>query len=137
MQSDLVDDRGTSPVMVVRIDKWLWAVRICKTRVIALDLCKRNKVIIDGQVVKPSRAVNPGQVVVVRKEGISWQYRVLKCIDKRVGAPLAKVCCEDITPQEEKDKLALIKSGWMARRVKGEGRPTKKERRELNRVFEL
>jgi ribosome-associated heat shock protein Hsp15 len=121
----------------VRIDKWLWAVRICKTRLIATDLCKRHKVSVNGQPVKPSRDVVAGQIVVVRKDGIGWQYRVLKCIDKRVGPPVAKECCEDITPQEEKDKLALVKGGWIPRRAPGEGRPTKKERREMDRVLGL
>ncbi|MEI6437458.1 MAG: S4 domain-containing protein [Candidatus Omnitrophota bacterium] len=123
--------------MSVRIDKWLWSVRICKTRLVATELCKRHKVSIDGQEVKPSRAVSVGQVIVVRKDGLSWQYRVLKCIDKRISAVLAKECCEDITPQVEKDKLLLIKGGWVPRRAKGEGRPTKKERRDMDRVMNL
>ena len=121
--------------MIVRIDKWLWSVRICKTRLMATELCKRRKVTIDGQPVKPSRSVNVGQEIVVRKEGISWHYRVLSCIDKRVSATVAKECSEDITPQEERNKLALIKGGWVPRRAKGEGRPTKKERREMERVL--
>ncbi len=123
--------------VVVRIDKWLWSVRICKTRLMATDLCKRHKVSINGQQVKPSRDVMVGQVIVVRKEGVCWQYRVLKCIDKRVGAQVAKDCCEDITPEEEKNKLVLIRGGWVPRRAKGEGRPTKKERREIERVLGL
>ena len=124
-------------LMDVRIDKWLWAVRICKTRVLATDLCKRHKVAIDEQPVKPSRDVRVGQVIVVRKDNIDWQYRVLKCIDKRVGAKVAAECCEDMTPLEEKNKLALIKSSCVARRGKGEGRPTKKERRDMQRVMGL
>ncbi len=111
--------------------------RICKTRVIATDLCKRHKVSIDGQEVKPSRDVKVGQIISVRKEGIAWQYRVLKCIDKRVGAGVVKESCEDITPLEEKNKIALIKGGWVPRRAKGEGRPTKKDRREMDRVLGL
>jgi ribosome-associated heat shock protein Hsp15 len=121
----------------VRIDKWLWAVRICKTRAVATDLCKRQRVTIDAQAVKPSRVVVTGQVVVVRKEGFSWHYRVLQCIDKRVGAKAAKECCEDITPQEEKDRFHLVKSSWVPRRAKGEGRPTKKERRAVDRLLGL
>jgi len=121
----------------VRVDKWLWSVRICKTRSVATDLCKRQKVFIEDQPVKPSRDIRVGQVIKVRKDGLNWQYRVLKCIEKRVGAPVAKECCEDLTPQEEKDKLALIKGGWTPHRDKGEGRPTKKDRRELERIFDL
>jgi ribosome-associated heat shock protein Hsp15 len=114
-----------------------WSVLICKTRPIATDLCQRHKVTIDGQPVKPSRSVLVGQVIGLRREGISWQYRVLKCIDKRVGARLVKECCEDITPEEERNKLALIKAGWVPRRLPGEGRPTKKERRDMERVLDL
>ena len=121
----------------VRIDKWLWAVRICKTRPIATELCQRQRVSIDDQPVKPSRHVLTGQVIVVRKEGLSWQYRVLKVIDKRVGAEIAKECCADITPQEDKDRLALAKSSWVPRREKGEGRPTKKDRRAIDRLREI
>ncbi len=137
----MVQDEGVKvPDIIpsrVRIDTWLCAVRICKTRPIGTDLCQRHMVSIDGQPVKPSRHVCVGQQVVVRKEGINWHYRVLKCIDKRVGAAVAKECHEDITPQEEKDKLALNKCGWVPRRAKGEGRPTKKERREMERVLGL
>jgi ribosome-associated heat shock protein Hsp15 len=121
--------------VIVRVDKWLWSVRICKTRLMATDLCKKHRVSIDGQQVKPSRHVEVGQLIVVRKEGVSWQYRILKCIDKRVGAQVVKECCEDITPDEERNKLALVKGGWVPRRAQGEGRPTKKERREMDRVF--
>ena len=70
----------------IRIDRWLWAVRICKTRVIATDLCKRSRVSIDQQKIKPSREVKTGQLVSVKRDGIIYQYRVLKCIEKRVGA---------------------------------------------------
>ena len=123
--------------MAVRIDKWLYSVRICKTRLTATDLCKRHKVSIDGQPVKPARKVNPGQEIVVRKDGISWHYRVLTCIDKRVGAAVALECCEDITSREEKNKLALVQGGRVPHRARGEGRPTKKERRDMERVLGL
>ena len=130
----------TSPDLIptsVRIDKWLWSVRICKTRLIATDLCKRHRVSIDGQLIKPSRVIKAGQLIVVRKDGVNWQYRVLKEIDKRVGAQLVKESCEDITPQEERNKFELVKGGWVPRRAKGEGRPTKKDRREMERVLDL
>ena len=94
---------------VVRIDKWLWSVRICKTRAVATDLCKRQKVLVDDEPVKPSRSIYAGQEIVVRRDGVNWHYRVLQCIDKRVGAPVARECCDDITPAEERNKLALIK----------------------------
>ncbi|MCA9398523.1 MAG: RNA-binding S4 domain-containing protein [Candidatus Omnitrophica bacterium] len=120
----------------VRIDKWLWAVRICKTRLIAADLCKRQKVSIDGQYIKPSRDVKTGQVVTVKKDGIDWQYKILQCIDKRVGAKIAAACYEDLTPTEDVEKLKMIKSVWVPRRAKGEGRPTKKDRRAIDKLYE-
>ncbi len=119
----------------VRVDKWLWSVRICKTRVLSTDLCKRQKVSIDGQNVKPSREVTIGQVITIRREGIYWTYKVLKGIDKRVGAKIALECYENLTSKEELDKLKSIKSGWVPQRDLGAGRPTKKERREIDRLF--
>lgn len=119
----------------VRIDKWLWAVRICKTRQVAMDLCKRQRVSVDGQFVKPSRDVREGQMVAVKRDGIQFQYRVLHCIDKRVGAKLADQCKEDITPEEEKIKLQQVYGGWTPRREKGEGRPTKKDRRAMDKFL--
>ncbi|VAW18869.1 Ribosome-associated heat shock protein implicated in the recycling of the 50S subunit (S4 paralog) [hydrothermal vent metagenome] len=119
----------------VRVDKWLWSVRICKTRVISTGLCKRQKVSIDGQNVKPSREVSIGQVISVRRDGIHWTYKVLKCIDKRVGAKIALECYENLTSKEELNKLRLIKSGWVPRRDQGTGRPTKKERRDIDRLL--
>lgn len=120
----------------VRIDKWLWAVRICKTRIMAADLCQRHKVSIDKQWVKPSREVRPGQIVYVRKDNIEWQFQVLKCIEKRVGAQLASQCRLDLTPKEEMDKLNMMKRSWTPRRAKGTGRPTKKDRRALDRLLD-
>ena len=118
----------------VRIDRWLWAVRICKTRSIATDLCKRQRISVDGQPVKPSRIVKAGQVVTLKRDAILFQYKILRCIANRVGAKLAIECKEDLTPKEEIDKLKMIKSSWVPRRAKGEGRPTKKERRALDKL---
>lgn len=118
----------------VRVDKWLWAVRICKTRKAATELCKQHKVLVDGNLVKPSREIRPGQVVVVKRDGIEWQYRVVRCLDKRVSAPLASGHREDITPQETLERLKMIKRDVMPRRPKGAGRPTKKERRDLEKL---
>ena len=115
----------------VRIDKWLWAVRICKTRKIAYDLCKEHKVLIDDQPVKPSREIRPGQVIIVKREGIEYQYKVLQCLEKRVGAGLAGQYKEDITPKETLEKLEMIRKNAMPPRPRGAGRPTKKERRNL------
>lgn len=120
----------------VRIDKWLWSVRICKTRSDATNLCKRGRVRVDGQPVKPSREVRIGQLIGVKREGIEWQYRVLKCIDKRVGAKIAVLCREDLTEIEKIQRLKLVKSGWTPKRDKGEGRPTKKDRRAIDRLYD-
>jgi len=121
----------------VRIDRWLWAVRICKTRSAATDLCKRQRVSINGQKVKPSREVRFGQLVSVKREGISQQYRVLKCIEKRVGAKVAVDCMKDETSQEEILKMKTIKGVWTPSRDKGAGRPTKKERRAIDKLYDL
>lgn len=121
----------------VRIDKWLWAVRICKNRTIASDLCKRQKVKIDGAVVKSSRDVKIGQTVMVRRDGMDWVYKVLKCIDKRVGAKIAVDCKEDLTPEEDKAKIESARLMWTPRREKGAGRPTKKDRRAIDKINEV
>lgn len=121
----------------VRIDKWLWAVRISKTRKIAVELCKQHKVLLDGQPVKPSREVKQGNIVTVKKEGVEWLYEVLQCLDKRVGAPLSLEYKKDITPLETLERLKLIKRDLMPRRPKGAGRPTKKERRTLEKFKEM
>ena len=121
----------------VRIDRWLWAVRICKTRPVAATYCKRQRVSIDGQHVKPSREVRLGQTIALKRDGITWQYKVLKCITSRVGAKLAVACVENLTEAEEIDKLKVVKAGWTPRRGKGEGRPTKKERRALDALHDI
>ena len=115
----------------IRVDKWLWASRICKTRKVVAELCKQHKVLIAGQPVKRSREVGPGQVVVIKREGIEWHYKVIKCLDKRVSAPLSLEFKEDITPKENLERLEQMKKDMMPRRPKGAGRPTKKERRTL------
>ncbi len=116
----------------IRIDKWLWAVRLCKTRAIATDLCKRQKVFINNQIAKPSREIHSGQTIILKREGIQWKYKIIQCIDKRVSAPLAAGCKEDITPKESLARLKMVKDTWTPRRPKGSGRPTKKERRDLD-----
>lgn len=120
----------------IRIDKWLWASRICKTRKVVAELCKQHKVLIAGQPVKRSREVGPGQVVVIKREGIEWHYKVIKCLDKRVSAPLSLEFKEDITPKENLERLEQMKKDMMPRRPKGAGRPTKKERRTLETLKE-
>ena len=121
----------------VRIDKWLWGVRIFKTRKIALELCKQHKILVDDHPVKPSREVRPGQVVTVRKDGVEWLYEVIQCLDKRVSAPLSLAYKKDITPKETLERLKVIKMNLMPQRPKGTGRPTKKERRDLEKIKDI
>lgn len=119
----------------VRIDKWLWSVRIYKSRTLAIDACKAGKVKMNGEAVKPSHMIGEGEIVWVKKEGFHFQYRVIQLIEKRVGAPLALACYEDITPEAERKKYEEWFSNGTpveGKREKGAGRPTKKERREID-----
>ena len=119
----------------IRIDRWLWAARICKTRSQAANDCKRGKVLMDDQPVKPSRLVREGDVVVVRRMPVIHTYRVKKISGKRVSAKLAANLVEDLTPQEERDKLRQKSTTTLFIRKRGEGRPTKKERRTIDRYL--
>jgi len=116
----------------LRIDKWLWAVRIYKTRTLATDACIAGKIKIDGVAVKPSYLLKAGQTIHINRQGEKWIYKTLKLIEKRVGAPVAVTCFEDLTPPEEKNKL-LFPSVFYEVRDKGAGRPTKKDRREIDK----
>jgi len=117
-----------------RIDKWLWAVRIFKTRSLATDFCKSGKVIINDHAAKPSRNVAIGDIVHVKKPPVAYQYRVKGIIEKRVSAKIAIEMVEDITPPEELEKLQLIRESAFFARSRGTGRPTKKERRDLDKL---
>ncbi len=118
-----------------RVDKWLWCVRIFKSRTIATDACKGGKVKIQGEAVKPSYLLHEGQIVVVRKNGFDFQFKVVKIIQNRVSAPLAAECYENLTPQAELDKYTEWFAGKAGpeRRDRGTGRPTKRERRDIDR----
>lgn len=115
-----------------RIDKWLWAVRLFKTRSLAAEAVKSGKVKVNGESVKPAFEVYPGLVVTIPRGVVKYQYKVLQAIEKRVGAPLVKDHCEDITPEEERLKGKVLEFMPAAFREKGTGRPTKKERRDLD-----
>ncbi len=119
----------------VRVDKWLWSVRIFKSRTIATDACKSGKVKIEGVVVKPSQLIQRDEVLEVRKNGFNFTYKVVDLIQKRVGAPIAQACYEDLTPEEELNKYNnwFVGKGASEKREKGAGRPTKRERREIER----
>ncbi len=117
-----------------RIDKWLWVVRIYKTRSIATKACAGGKVKIEGTTVKASRMVRKGDIIQVRKRVIKYKYKVLKIAEKRMGAKFVPDFLEDITPEEELDKLESAHKQPLQTREKGQGRPTKKERRVMDKV---
>jgi ribosome-associated heat shock protein Hsp15 len=115
-----------------RIDKWLCAVRLFKSRTIATDAVSAGKVKLNGEAVKPSHLISAGNVVSMQKGILKYQYRVLGIIEKRVSAQLVNQYCEDITPPEEKLKTTEPEFMPSAFREKGTGRPTKKQRRDLD-----
>ena len=119
----------------VRIDKYLWAVRIFKTRSLAAEACKKGKISMGDMPAKPSRTVSEGDVIEVRKMPVLYSYRVKEPIEKRVSAKLVDQHVENITSREELQKLEL-KDDFYIKRDRGAGRPTKKERRLLDGLQE-
>jgi ribosome-associated heat shock protein Hsp15 len=119
----------------VRIDKWLWAVRIYKTRSDAADACRLGRVTIGGQPVKPARDVRIGELILAKTGEIQRQLKVTAIIERRVSAALAKSCVEDLTPASELAKRPAPDFTPIALRPKGTGRPTKKDRRDLSKLF--
>ncbi|MCK5729833.1 MAG: RNA-binding S4 domain-containing protein [Draconibacterium sp.] len=120
----------------VRVDKWLWAVRIFKTRSMATEACKKGHVSIGDSTLKPSRMVHIGETVQVRKSPITKSLKILALAEKRMSAKLILNFVEDVTPAEEIELLEMQKNmRWIAR-DRGAGRPTKKDRRELDDFFE-
>ena len=119
-----------------RIDKWLWAVRIFKTRAQATEACAGGKVKIDGTTVKASRKIKPGETLLVRKGVIKYMYKVLKIAEKRMGAKHIIDFIEDLTPDDERAKLKSSHKQPLQTREKGQGRPTKKERRVMDELRE-
>ncbi|MDO5447427.1 MAG: S4 domain-containing protein [Prevotellaceae bacterium] len=115
-----------------RIDKWLWAARIFKTRTIAVEAIKNSRVSIGGMNVKPSRMIKAGDEIDVKKPPITYSFRVLKPIEQRVGAKLIPEIYENITAPEQYEMLELSKISGFIDRARGTGRPTKKERRSLD-----
>lgn len=118
----------------VRVDKWLWAVRIFKSRTIAADEVKSGKVKVNDQPIKPAHQVICNDIVQVKKNGFLFSFRVIELIDKRVSAPIAKACYEDQTSPEELNKYNSWFTGKASpeRRDRGAGRPTKRERRDID-----
>ncbi|MEZ4957474.1 MAG: S4 domain-containing protein [Saprospiraceae bacterium] len=118
----------------VRIDKWLWSVRIFKSRTLSSDACRSGKVRIGEKILKPSDGVSVGQIVQVRKDGFDLQFEIKELIDKRVGAQIAVTCYDNLTPEEEMNKYKdwFIGKSGAEQREKGAGRPTKRERRDID-----
>lgn len=116
----------------VRIDKWLWAVRIFKTRSIAADAIKLGRVTIGGQKVKASRTVHVGEVIDVRKPPVTYSFKVLALTENRMGAKLVPGFMENVTRQEQLDLLQMNRISGFIDRAKGLGRPTKKDRRDID-----
>ena len=110
----------------------MWATRLFKTRSVASEACKKNRISIGGTPVKPSRMVKAGDVIFIRKPPVTYSFRVLDVTEKRMGAKLVPLFLENITPPEEYEILELNKISGFVDRAKGLGRPTKKDRRELD-----
>ena len=115
-----------------RIDKWLWAARIFKTRSIAADACKNGRVTIGGMNVKPSRPLKVGEVVSVRKPPVTYSFRVLQCIEQRVGAKLLPEIYENVTDPKQYELLEMSHISGFVDRARGTGRPTKRDRRQMD-----
>ena len=118
--------------MEARLDKFLWAARIFKTRTIAADACKNGRVMIDGVKQKPSRMVKEGDVIQVRKPPITYSFKILQAIQNRVGAKLVPEIMENVTTPDQYELLEMNRISGFVNRARGTGRPTKKERRELD-----
>ena len=115
-----------------RIDKWLWAARIFKTRSIAADACKNGRVTLNGMNMKPSRTIKEGEVVSVKKPPVTYSFKVLKAIEQRVGAKLLPEIYENVTDPKQDELLQMSRISGFIDRAHGTGRPTKKERRALD-----
>ena len=121
----------------VRLDKFLWSVRIYKTRSIAAEECDKHRVLVNGMEVKPSRNVRVGDRLTVKKLPVVYTYDIIQLIDKRQSASLVSNYIVDTTPQEEFDKVNMAKMDIFVQRDRGAGRPTKKERRDIDKMTSL
>ena len=120
----------------VRLDKYLWAVRVFKTRSDAADAIRNNRVLVNNAYAKPSREVQLGDIISVKKMPVTYSYKVLELVSSRQGAKNVPQYCLNITPQEELDKLTTPRETIFVFRERGIGRPTKKERREIDALME-
>ena len=120
----------------VRIDKYLWSIRVYKTRTEATDACKGGKVKVNGSDIKPSKTVKTGDLIVARKGPVTYTYKVLDLIDKRQGSKQVPLYAENLTPEEEIAKLRAPVETFFLKRDRGTGRPTKKDRRQMESLWD-
>lgn len=120
----------------VRIDKYLWSIRVYKTRSEATDACNGGKIRLNGADVKPAKAVHRGDTIVVRKGPVTYTYRVVELVDKRQGAKTVPQFADNLTPQSELDKLHAPVETFFLKRDRGAGRPTKKDRRQMDSLWD-
>ena len=120
----------------VRIDKYLWSIRVFKTRSEATDACKGGKIRVNGSDTKPSKMVKVGDTIVARKGAVTYTYKVLELIDKRQGAKLVPNYAENLTPPDELAKLRAPIETFFLKRDRGAGRPTKKDRRQMEALWD-
>lgn len=119
-----------------RVDKWLWAARIFKTRSIAADACKNKRVTINGVSVKPSHMIKEGETISVKKPPVVYSFKILKCIEQRVGAKLIPEIYENVTDAKQYEILEMSRISGFVDRARGTGRPTKKDRRAIDAFVE-
>ena len=120
----------------IRLDKYLWAVRVFKTRSDAADAIRNNRVLVNDAYAKPSREVKEGDIISVKRMPVTYRYKVLELVSSRQGAKNVPQYCLNITPQEELDKLTVPRETIFVFRERGTGRPTKKERREIDALMD-
>ena len=120
----------------VRIDKFLWSVRLYKTRSIASDECRKGRILINEIQVKPSRIITRNEIIIAKKPPVNYTFRVIEPVENRVSAKIVNQFIEDLTSEAEKAKMDIRMVGGLGRRDKGTGRPTKKERRLIDKLTE-
>ncbi len=120
----------------VRIDKFVWSVRLFKTRSLAAEKCKKNRVLINGSTVKSSRMVRVNDVIDIVKPPVTFSYKVLDLAQKRMGAKLVPAYIKDITAAEQIEVLEMQKISHSLGRARGSGRPTKRERRDIDKLMD-
>lgn len=130
----VVTEKDNNERREVRVDKWLWSVRLFKTRSQAAEACRKGKVAIDEQPVKPSRVIKEGDIISLTRLPVVFKYRVRGLVDKRQPAKLVDMFMEDLTTEEEREKLHHKNLVVFSRRDRGSGRPTKKERRIIDKL---